>query len=1766
MSTLFYKYIVDNILVDYFSNKIAKAGEHYSLVIENNAHRKGIIEAFANSSHSKSLVISEIYEGRMKDSGIDRYETCEFDADDEGDSVPLIIADVDSGKEYLPTIRNSVNKGKKYEKYATLFILSNNAAVDTLSTASINLESAGYPLCAKEIKKYINNKLTSINIPAYESEYIKKSLEKIAEQIENESCDLFDFEDVLHVLEAETIEGSFNKLEYFNDGAILKKDFKDKQIKKRIEENQFYFNAVNAIISNPDDDDKEESLCKYLDEKMAKHIASNPDCWQSIDFSEIKKSIDKKNATANLAKLKVSFFDEKGDELSDAFYYYIPGPTNKKKSTSYYIICHKDLTVSAKIEFNKIVKDKISDNKIKTRDRFVLTSVGDKVVNFFVGEGDNRHSFSLLKLPVDKSVFENIAMYTKISAKGDLIVTVPEDVDSLTIGNGTNDYVNPKEEIEWNDDCRIVLQNDDVEETKKNVNVDFYGHKIKMTFNFDNAKVLPKQPLDFFEYIWTNKESFFDARSQNFSVLSNKSKTVEYSTSEGRFRDLLVLENQIIQKKMVCVKDYDESGSFTAEKLDLDEKISDCLNKIFLYYQRIGSIPTLSFLDDEITSLYKEYLNSVLQTVEKIEPGANVSKKQHSITKLGVVECTNGDVWLSPLHPINVAFILSFKENFDGKESHRGILKLIGPYYLIPFLSINSTTFCPQMDEYAEDFKTWLFYGRIKNFDQNHTYNIATQMVKDKLNAFLTQFKYLFKSKECPIILNTFGISDDTNIIKGIIQYIISQCQNNNGEQIQKIELHEYVKNIYRESFYERLNRLGSDDYIVNELQRLKIKIDGKEKYTSREIIHVLFTRVSFFKHEIKDSIEENDINYSHIAFYQMDTNSEYYSNNDIIESYPNTDTLRTELSLNGLISIPSTKNKRTQYILGYGSKGVRENHSVIYDVAKAMNEIYTVEKQDGLHMGFQFNRCIAKVHKFDDQKLLQDVYDTSNWVTFLNPEVDLDFFYKQKNVYIIHYTDQYTINAKYDSITVTTHTDRYNDLIYNSFDEHLKSSINKEKFAANMFACFNSLNGRWLMNVANEQKYQVQEKISLVATVNVMSLFLKNNKGIVWVPVSLDEILRVSGSIGLPKEYIFTAKDLNLKGQFSDDLLMIGLVYSNETPSLYFYPVEVKYGDSNLSEKGETQVANTYNLLRKKLFGEEIHFVKKVYKTFFASQFLANAEKLKANTLLSEEDYEIIESFRFDLLNGSYAIAEKLPNETSGVAALVTFNSDTNHIQTAVKDCVPICHINLNKNECFKFVEGTPLEEDSFLLKEVSINDEFHNCFENISNNVPEEDLYLEGDESDESVAPPFVGNEPGDSSSESETVKDTSGNVGSNDDDLYSGKDSTGAKLIESLQPEKMGIQLVIGTTLKGSSKIFLYPNDTNKVTHPNMGIIGTMGTGKTQFARSIIAQFSKESCHNVNQSPIGMLVFDYKGDYNDEKFLSKVGGSCFKFNFPFNPLKLVITEDSKSMNLPARTAGTIADSMAKSFGLGDVQSQIIKDAIKATYESVGITKDSSTWHINPPTMQDVVDYYLENNDAKDKAYKIFSTLNDYQLFTDDASNCVSLFEWLNSVRVIDLTLYEDSVKKLIVSLILDLFYAEMKQLRESATDDEFRQLRAMILVDEAHQFMKMKYDSLRKIISEGRMFGVGMILSTQNLSDFKADEDYSSFIKSWVVHNVGTVKTSDMNSIFGPDPQNDKYQKFISQANKFESVCKIGTFSPVFMRDVPYYKLIEEDERFK
>ncbi len=1765
----FYKYIVDHILASYFSKNIAKRGEHYCVVIENASNRQGIIDAFRNSPHSKPLTIEGIYEGKIKNKDLDKYDTIEFDADDNGESVPFIIADVDTGGEYLPTIRNSVNDGKKYQDYATFFILNDYATVETLSTSSINLADAGYPLNAHKIKDNIKQYMnTTANITEFEKEYLTVSLDKVVALIEEDSCDMFDFEDILSALQNGTIKHSFNKLEYFPDLSIYTNPFlTSKNIKERVKANQNFFSIVNLIMANSDDDNKGETLSKYFDEKLIKEILKDENSgeeWKKIDFQRILDSNEIVVKTANLSFESI-VFTANGQKLHDCDIIAI-NQGKGKKTKNYYVVCSSEPIVKVKLSFNKPIKDRLNEDIGTCHDKNLTIELDDKNVSFWAFENDCKHLFVINKVNTVRQTFADIVRYLKLTSRGDFKVTVPEDIDTLKIGFGNNEiYIGP-DPIEMTNDDFVLFSSSNSIESKIDQSFRFGDKKINVTFAFDNVQVMNKSSLELFELVWTRKSTYKDARlEQNegrytYAVVSNNIE--EYSTPIEKYRDLLVLEQQMVSQRSFYLK-CDDQGEYYPQDLKLDKDVHSAINDIFDYYTEKGSVPTLTYLDEKAKTLYRKYIEVVTNRIDVIQNGNFLSEEEYSMTKLGVVEGKDGEVLLSPFHPVLVSFMLEFANRFDNKDYQNNILKVLGSSYLLPYISINDVVLCPHIDEFSDNVKTWLFYEPASRHEQNHSCNIATKMVLNKLNAFIKQFNYLFLNEDCPIIINTFGISDDTNILKGIVLFIISQYINNKDFKVQKIELHEYVQNLYKESFFEKLNRLGSDDLIGKELNRIGIKTDDKVKYTCREIIHQLFTRVTFYKHNLTTCNE--NVGYSHIAFYQMDTNSDLSTSVNESISYPFTNSLRTELSLNGLISIPSTTLSNNHvYRIGYGTKGVPTSPHFIYSVAKAMNELYAAERMHGQYHQIPKGCCIAKTFEFNKEDLLEQVYQRSNWVTFLNPEVDLDFFYKQEDLYIVHYTDQYTINAKYDSITVTKHIDRYKDLLFNSFKSMLPSNTDKEMFTATMLKYFNSLNGSWLLNVANETDYQVREKISMVAAVKAMTRFLSRNKNITWVPVSLGEILRVTGSIGLPQDYLFSASALKAKGKpLSDDLLMIGFhVDIQNNVKLYFYPVEVKYGKNDFTSKGELQVANTYTLLRQRLFGE-LTFVKEVYRTFFATQVLTNSEKMRANGLFSEEAFQRIDNCRYDLLNAKYEIVDKLPMEDMGVAALVSFSLDANSISTDILDNIPIVHLNFNESECIKFIDDSLFSSSNFIYSNWSSDQRFKDAYNNLEKNIPAAESFTESDneemmfnneiEEDDIEDNPIekIENKSRNDSSNSE-IKDSH-----NDVDLKSVEDPDDVK----------GITLKIGEGLRSHMPMYFHPNNTNEVSHPNLGIIGTMGTGKTQFARSIIAQFSKEDIHNVNKTPIGMLVFDYKGDYNDYQFLQSVGGECFNSNYPFNPLKLIITDNVQTMNLPSITADRIADSMTKSFGLGDVQSLTIKKTIVETYTDFGITKDPSTWAKTPPTMQHVVDKYLANNDAKDKAYKIFDTLNDYQLFTTDQSKCVSLFEWLDSVKVIDLTLYDDSVKKLIVSLILDLFYAEMKQLQGSAQKDGFREIRSMILVDEAHQFMKMKFNSLRRIISEGRMFGVGMILSTQNLSDFKADEDYSSFIKSWIVHNVGSVTKNDMYSIFGAtDPNIDSYMTFISKAQIFNSICKIGTFPPTQMIDLPYFKLIEEDERFK
>ncbi len=85
------------------------------------------------------------------------------------------------------------------------------------------------------------------------------------------------------------------------------------------------------------------------------------------------------------------------------------------------------------------------------------------------------------------------------------------------------------------------------------------------------------------------------------------------------------------------------------------------------------------------------------------------------------------------------------------------------------------------------------------------------------------------------------------------------------------------------------------------------------------------------------------------------------------------------------------------------------------------------------------------------------------------------------------------------------------------------------------------------------------REKLSIISAIK-FSLAYFEHRDILWVPISLEEVLRVAGAVNLKKaDGIFTAKNLGVKGVHSDDLLLIGLEQVESDVMMHFYPVEVK-------------------------------------------------------------------------------------------------------------------------------------------------------------------------------------------------------------------------------------------------------------------------------------------------------------------------------------------------------------------------------------------------------------------------------------------------------------------------------------------------------------------------------------------------------------------------------------------------------------------------------
>jgi DNA phosphorothioation-dependent restriction protein DptH len=385
-----------------------------------------------------------------------------------------------------------------------------------------------------------------------------------------------------------------------------------------------------------------------------------------------------------------------------------------------------------------------------------------------------------------------------------------------------------------------------------------------------------------------------------------------------------------------------------------------------------------------------------------------------------------------------------------------------------------------------------------------------------------------------------------------------------------------------------------------------------------------------------------------------------------------------------------------------------------------------------------------------------------------------------------------------------------------------------------------------------------------------------------------------------------------------------------------------------------------------------------------------------------------------------------------------------------------------------------------------------------------------------------------------------------------------------LPSLKNEKETFQIEFGTDVSHQQKrIFWEPMNTSKVLNPNIAIIGTMGTGKTQFTKSLVTQLIKNQKANVDELPIGILIFDYKADYVKDDFVAATNANVLNLHkLPFNPLALF---GNKPM-LPVHIASQFQATIAQAFSLGQKQQQRIRSLIIETYEESGIIRsDPKTWLKPAPTLKDVwVAYNNQDKIEHDSLHAALAQLIDFEIFEPDRMKAQSLYDVIQGVTVINLSGYDQNVQNLVVALTLDLFYTQMHQKGSSTIEGSNRQLTKFVLVDEADNFMKQEFPGLRKLLKEGREFGVGTILSTQELTHFKTtNNNYSSYILSWVIHRVPSITPQAVKSLFNTASKNDIEDLItvIHSLEKHKSIYVDGEKKLNKIQDLPFWKLVED-----
>ena len=377
------------------------------------------------------------------------------------------------------------------------------------------------------------------------------------------------------------------------------------------------------------------------------------------------------------------------------------------------------------------------------------------------------------------------------------------------------------------------------------------------------------------------------------------------------------------------------------------------------------------------------------------------------------------------------------------------------------------------------------------------------------------------------------------------------------------------------------------------------------------------------------------------------------------------------------------------------------------------------------------------------------------------------------------------------------------------------------------------------------------------------------------------------------------------------------------------------------------------------------------------------------------------------------------------------------------------------------------------------------------------------------------------------------------------------------------RQGINILVGTEHRAgqSRDVFLRPSDT-ALSQLNIGVVGDLGTGKTQFLKSFVYQLSMSAPFNRGHRP-KTFVFDYKQDYSSGDFPESINATVLD---PTRTLPLnffALGRDASRVD-KVRRATFFADMLKRISSIGMVQRQNLYQSVMRAYSAC----PPGHW----PMLTDIFEFYREESGGKaDSVVSVLTLITDLRIFEASPENVASFRELYTGDTVLNLSTMGagQDIVDILATMFLDFLYHDyMKHVpkAEFVTGDDGvsrRQVDSFILIDEAHHAMGRGFDVLMKLMLEGREFGLGVILSSQFLSHFQTGgRDWAEALSTWVVHNVRNAMPKDFDRI-GFRGNTKALAKDISSLKTHWAYyrCTNGENEGILLKGQPYFSLVKD-----